>query len=129
MKRVFSFTLISFFVFNFSCSSQIDIPHKTEKITFQKDRFHIVGELKIPGYSDYLHPYDENHLIGIGMDTTEVEIKDENGKIVKKKDDLLDALRYNYIMFDRYAATTDVANNDEFDVVRTYNNDLKIWKR
>jgi len=28
----------------------------------------ILGELKIPGYSDYLHPYDENHLIGIGKD-------------------------------------------------------------
>jgi uncharacterized protein len=48
MKRVFSFILISFFVFSFSCSSQINIPHKTEKITFQKNRFQIVGELKIP---------------------------------------------------------------------------------
>lgn len=24
------------------------------------------GELEIPGYSAYLHPYDENHIIGIG---------------------------------------------------------------
>jgi uncharacterized secreted protein with C-terminal beta-propeller domain len=31
----------------------------------------IMGELKIPGYSDYLHPYDENHIIGIGKDTVE----------------------------------------------------------
>ena len=30
----------------------------------------ILGELKIPGFSDYLHPYDENHIIGIGKDTT-----------------------------------------------------------
>ncbi len=30
----------------------------------------ILGALKIPGYSNYLHPYDENHLIGIGKDTT-----------------------------------------------------------
>ncbi len=29
----------------------------------------ILGELKIPGYSTYLHPYDENRLIGIGYDT------------------------------------------------------------
>lgn len=29
----------------------------------------ILGELKIPGYSDYLHPYDENHIIGFGLDT------------------------------------------------------------
>lgn len=33
----------------------------------------VLGELKIPGYSDYLHPYDENHLIGFGLDTQEVE--------------------------------------------------------
>ena len=31
----------------------------------------VLGELKIPGYSTYLHPYDENHLIGIGIDTKE----------------------------------------------------------
>ena len=29
----------------------------------------IIGELKIPGYSTYLHPYDETHLIGFGYDT------------------------------------------------------------
>jgi len=29
----------------------------------------VLGALKIPGYSDYLHPYDENHLIGFGKDT------------------------------------------------------------
>lgn len=31
----------------------------------------ILGELKIPGYSTYLHPYDATHLIGIGYDTKE----------------------------------------------------------
>ncbi len=29
----------------------------------------ILGELEITGYSDYLHAYDENHLIGIGKET------------------------------------------------------------
>lgn len=29
----------------------------------------VLGNLKIPGFSNYLHPYDENHLIGIGRDT------------------------------------------------------------
>ncbi|MFO7678087.1 MAG: beta-propeller domain-containing protein [Thermoplasmatota archaeon] len=33
----------------------------------------ILGELKIPGYSDYLHPYDENHIIGIGKDAVAAE--------------------------------------------------------
>lgn len=31
----------------------------------------VLGELKIPGYSEYLHPYDENHIIGFGQETTE----------------------------------------------------------
>ena len=26
----------------------------------------VKGELEIPGYSSYLHPWDENHIIGIG---------------------------------------------------------------
>jgi len=30
----------------------------------------VLGELKIPGFSTYLHPYDANHVIGIGQDTT-----------------------------------------------------------
>lgn len=29
----------------------------------------VLGELKIPGVSDYLHPYDEDHLIGVGRST------------------------------------------------------------
>ncbi|MBP7899047.1 beta-propeller domain-containing protein, partial [Candidatus Gracilibacteria bacterium] len=31
----------------------------------------ILGELKIPGYSDYLHPYDENHIIGFGKEAVD----------------------------------------------------------
>ena len=30
----------------------------------------ILGELKLPGFSTYLHPYDESHIIGIGRETT-----------------------------------------------------------
>ena len=41
----------------------------------------ILGELHIPGYSTYLHPYDENHLIGIGMQTEEVTRRNSSGKI------------------------------------------------
>ncbi|MGQ9565377.1 MAG: beta-propeller domain-containing protein [Candidatus Bathyarchaeales archaeon] len=29
----------------------------------------VLGQLKISGYSNYLHPYDENHIIGIGKET------------------------------------------------------------
>ena len=31
----------------------------------------VLGELKIPGFSNYLHPYDENTLIGLGLETGE----------------------------------------------------------
>ncbi len=34
----------------------------------------VLGELKIPGYSTYLHPYDETHIIGIGRDDQKVKI-------------------------------------------------------
>jgi len=30
-----------------------------------------LGQLKIPGFSRYLHPYDDNTIIGIGRDATE----------------------------------------------------------
>ncbi|MCR6544581.1 beta-propeller domain-containing protein [Dehalobacterium formicoaceticum] len=40
----------------------------------------ILGALKIPGYSDYLHPYDENHIISFGKDTVELSQKDGQGK-------------------------------------------------
>ena len=35
-----------------------------------------LGELHIPGYSDYLHPYDETHLIGVGKEAVEAEQDD-----------------------------------------------------
>jgi len=34
----------------------------------------VLGVLKIPGYSSYLHPYDESHIIGIGKDGSAVKI-------------------------------------------------------
>ncbi len=40
----------------------------------------VVGELKIPGFSTYLHPFKDNYLLGIGRDTTEIYTKDKNGK-------------------------------------------------
>jgi len=40
-------------------------------IDLSTDTPKVLGELKIPGFSQYLHPYDENHVIGIGRDTKE----------------------------------------------------------
>ena len=39
----------------------------------------VLGQLKIPGYSDYLHPYDATHIIGFGKDVDPSEVdKDQN---------------------------------------------------
>ena len=46
------------------------------------ERPEVLGELKIPGYSTYLHPYDENHLIGIGMQTEERVNRDSSGRVM-----------------------------------------------
>jgi uncharacterized secreted protein with C-terminal beta-propeller domain len=41
----------------------------------------VLGELKIPGFSDYLHPYTDNLLIGFGKETEEVKFTDWNGEV------------------------------------------------
>lgn len=40
-------------------------------IDLSTDQPKVLGELKLPGYSSYLHPYDEDHIIGIGKDAKE----------------------------------------------------------
>ncbi len=62
------------------------IGDKCYVVTFeQKDPFFVIdmadptqpkvaGQLKIPGYSSYLHPYDENHVIGLGMENSTVKL-------------------------------------------------------
>ena len=40
-------------------------------IDLSSDTPKILGELKIPGFSNYLHPYDDDHVIGVGRDTKE----------------------------------------------------------
>ncbi len=62
------------------------IGNKAYVVTFeQKDPFFVLdmsnpalpkvaGKLEIPGYSSYLHPYDENHIIGLGMENSTVKL-------------------------------------------------------
>ena len=40
----------------------------------------VLGELKIPGYSSYLHPIGENYLLGFGEDTIERAYTNWNGE-------------------------------------------------
>ncbi len=42
----------------------------------------VLGKLKIPGYSDYLHPYDENHVLGFGKDTVDPTELEAAGRTV-----------------------------------------------
>jgi len=67
----------------------------------------ILGKLKIPGYSDYLHPYDENHLIGFGKEV------DESIDADKVHDD--DAVYYTAVLGMKLALfdVTDVSNPKE----------------
>ncbi|MBN1764257.1 MAG: beta-propeller domain-containing protein [Sedimentisphaerales bacterium] len=44
----------------------------------------VVGELKVPGFSAYLHPVDDNYLIGLGRDA------DENGRVLGMQVSLFD---------------------------------------
>ena len=46
----------------------------------------VIGFLKIPGYSEYLHPYRDRYLIGLGYNT------DEEGRIIGLKIALFDIL-------------------------------------
>jgi uncharacterized secreted protein with C-terminal beta-propeller domain len=62
------------------------IGDKAYVVTFeQKDPFFVLdmsnptaprvaGKLEIPGFSSYLHPYDENHVIGLGMENSTVKL-------------------------------------------------------
>ena len=40
----------------------------------------VTGELKIPGFSNYLHPVGEDLILGIGADTYDIYRKDSSGK-------------------------------------------------
>ena len=43
----------------------------------------VTGELKIPGFSSYLHPVSDNLIVGIGESTTPLFWRDDNGKEVE----------------------------------------------
>jgi uncharacterized secreted protein with C-terminal beta-propeller domain len=34
----------------------------------------VAGELKVPGYSSYLHPYDADHIIGLGIENNTLKL-------------------------------------------------------
>lgn len=82
----------------------------------------IIGELKIPGFSKYLHPYGEGLLLGIGMEVDENDVKDNRVKLsvfdisdpanVKEIDKIVLEDSYYSTAFDDYKSVlADVENN------------------
>lgn len=71
----------------------------------------IIGELKIPGFSQYLHPYGEGLLLGIGMDVDEAGVTTEGVKLsmfdISNPADVEEVQKY--ILEDTYS--TDVSYN------------------
>jgi uncharacterized secreted protein with C-terminal beta-propeller domain len=78
------------------------IGNKAYVVTFeQKDPFFVLdmsnptaprlaGKLEIPGFSSYLHPYDENHIIGLGVENSTAklslfDVTDVNAPVELKK--------------------------------------------
>ena len=66
----------------------------------------VVGQVKLPGYSTYLHPYDDKHIMGFGQDTVELVVKDNEGKPIKST---VSAGGFKMCMFD----VTDITNPKE----------------
>ena len=82
----------------------------------------IIGKLKIPGFSDYLHFYGENKLLGIGMDVDEETLVTEGVKLtmfdISDKTDVKEEATYvmknvysTDVSYDYKAALIDVPKN------------------
>lgn len=68
----------------------------------------ILGELKIPGFSEYLHPYGEGKLLGIGMDADETGMTTDGVKLS---------------MFD-ISNPADVKEQQKYVIPNTYSTDV-----
>ncbi len=81
----------------------------------------ILGQLKIPGFSEYLHPYSENLLLGIGMSADDAGATDgvklsmfdvsDPADVSEVATEVLDEAYYSDIFYDYRAALIDPASN------------------
>lgn len=82
----------------------------------------IIGKLKIPGFSDYLHPYGEGLLLGIGMAVDEEGVATEGVKLsmfdVSDPSDVEEVQKY--VLEDIYS--TDVSYNYKAALVNAEKN-------
>ena len=75
----------------------------------------IVGKLKLPGYSDYLHFYDENSMLGLGMENDKY-MKFEmynvsNGKAKQISKKVLKRYMYSDALYDYKSIIVDKEKN------------------
>lgn len=86
------------------------------------DHPEILGKLKIPGFSEYLHPYGEGKLLGIGMDVDETGTVTEGVKIsmfdISDPENVTETEKYvlentysSDVFYDYKAAFVDVEKN------------------
>lgn len=82
----------------------------------------IMGALKIPGFSDYLHPYGEGLLLGIGMDVDETGTTTEGVKLsmfdISDPEDVKEVQKY--VLKDMYS--TNVSYNYKAAMISTDRN-------
>lgn len=74
----------------------------------------VLGYLKVPGYSDYLHPFDENTIIGFGKETIESEFGQTIGGIKIAMYDVTDVtnpIEKSKIVLGTSNSWTEVLNN------------------
>jgi uncharacterized secreted protein with C-terminal beta-propeller domain len=80
-------------------------------IDLSADTPKILGALKIPGYSSYLHPYDENHIIGIGKEVSQTQYGNSEPQGIKVSlFDLTDVA--NPVTVDTYVIGGTSSNSD-----------------
>lgn len=77
----------------------------------------IAGELQMPGFSNYLHPVDETHMLGIGSESSMIKVSlynvsDPTAPTEQSKF-ILDGFRYSYssAQYDHKAVLFDLEKN------------------
>jgi len=94
----------------------------------------ILGELKMPGYSTYLHLFDDDHLIGLGKDAEEAgtfawfqglklalfDVSDESNPAINDEEIIGGRRTDSQALYDHHAFTFDRSSNQLAIPVRYY---------
>ncbi|MCH5273940.1 MAG: beta-propeller domain-containing protein [Lachnospiraceae bacterium] len=90
----------------------------------------VLGELKIPGFSEYLHPYGENLLLGIGYDVDDERGNFTSGVKLSMFDvsDPTNVIELHKVVLEEFSSTT-VSNNHKAALIDTEKNiiGIPVW--